>query len=95
MFQHQLNGLRVMSRGALVGLIYTRVLNARSDQTDSGAAITLMSADVDSLSGALEMWIELLGHTLGVIIGTVMLSRQIGWLSLLPLILIFCQLPLR
>lgn len=93
MYQHRLNNLRVMARGALIGLLYTRIFEVRSDVPETGAAVTLMSSDVDSLSGAIQLFIDLFGYGLGVIIGMVMLWREIGWLSILPLVLIFCKLP--
>lgn len=82
-----------MSHGALVGLIYMRVFEARSDLPDSGAAVTLMSSDVDALSGSIESFLGLFGHASGVVIGMVMLTMEIGWLSVLPLVLIFCKSP--
>jgi len=82
-----------MARGALVNLIYSRLLNARSDAYETGAAITLMSTDTDGISLAPEMFHELWGHALEVGVGTAMLYSQVGWLWFVPLLFIFCALP--
>lgn len=90
LYQRALARLRVQTRGALVSLIYAKLLEASSDAYDSGKAVTLMSTDVDGLGGVPEMFHELWGHVLEVLIGIAMLYQEVSWLWIAPLILIFC-----
>ena len=78
-----------MTRGALVTLIYSNLLRARTGTYDNGSAVTLMSTDCDAISGAPEMFHELWAYVLEVVIGMVMLSREVKWLWVVPLGLIF------
>lgn len=80
-----------MIRGALVSLIYARLLKVSVDAHDTGSAVTLMSTDVDSLSGTAEMFHEVWGHALEVLVGMTMLSSEIRWLWLVPTGLIFSE----
>jgi ATP-binding cassette, subfamily C (CFTR/MRP), member 1 len=78
-----------MTRGALVTLIYTRLLDVQSDAYETGAAVTLMSTDTDSISMAPQMFHDLWGHVVEVCVGTAMLYSLVGWLWLVPLAFIF------
>ncbi|PSR92117.1 P-loop containing nucleoside triphosphate hydrolase protein [Coniella lustricola] len=89
LYQGALARLQVQTRGALVSLIYAKLLDASTDTYDSGRAVTLMSTDVDGLSGVSQMFHELWGHVLEVLIGITMLYRLVSWLWVVPLILIF------
>ena len=88
-YQHRLNSLRIMTRGALVGLIHQRSLNRSSFSYDDGSAVTLMSTDVDSLDSVAEMLHETWAQFLEVISGTTLLAWQIGWTCLTPILIIF------
>jgi ATP-binding cassette subfamily C (CFTR/MRP) protein 1 len=92
-YQHQLNRLRVMARGALVGLIYQRSLQVRSASYEDGNAVTLMSTDVDNVQDVGEMFHETWAQFLEVVVGTMILATQIGWLFPVPLIIIVCKSP--
>ncbi len=50
-----------------------------------------MSTDIDGLDGVPEMFHETWAQLLEVVIGIVLLSREVGWIWPLPLILIFCE----
>jgi hypothetical protein len=50
-----------------------------------------MSTDTDGLDGVPEMFHETWAQTLEVVIGIILLSREVGWIWPLPLILIFCR----
>lgn len=78
-----------MIRGSLVNLIYDRLLHLRHDGYDNGKAITLMSTDTDLVSDSAELFHELWGYILEVIIGMTMLSMEVSWLGGLTVILIF------
>jgi ATP-binding cassette, subfamily C (CFTR/MRP), member 1 len=66
-----------MIRGAMVNLIYARLLNVWSDSHDSGSAITLMTTDSDSVSGSGDLFHELWGYIVEVIVDMVMLSMNV------------------
>ncbi|PMD48812.1 putative ATP-binding cassette transporter [Hyaloscypha variabilis F] len=90
-YQHQLNRLEVMIRGALVSLVYQRSLHVKNADYEDGSAVTLMSTDVDNVQDVGQMFHETWAQVLEVIIGTSLLATQIGWMWPIPLIMIvFC-----
>ncbi|OBT68976.1 hypothetical protein VE03_01419 [Pseudogymnoascus sp. 23342-1-I1] len=76
-YQHLLNRLQVMVRGALVGLIHHRSLNVQLAHGADQSSVSLMSTDVDSIDTIGEMFHETWAQLLEVILGTVMLAEQI------------------
>lgn len=89
-YQHRLNRLRVVTRSALVGAIHDKAINSPSVAHGSSEAVTLMSTDTEGLDGVPEMFHEIWAQVLEVVVGIVLLSREVGWISPLPLVLIFC-----
>ncbi|KAI2473576.1 ABC transporter [Annulohypoxylon bovei var. microspora] len=88
-YQHRLNKLRMMIRAALVALIHNKTMNSYAETTSEGRVLTLASTDVDSLDTIGEMFHETWGQVLEVIIGIGMLTWEVGWVSPLPLFIIF------
>ncbi|KAK1564091.1 P-loop containing nucleoside triphosphate hydrolase protein [Colletotrichum navitas] len=88
-YAHSLNRLKTMIRGAVVGLIYTKALSQRGTGYDDGIAVALMSTDAVNVGQSAEMFHETWAHIIEVILGTVMLARQVGWVCLIPITLIF------
>ncbi|KAK3301707.1 P-loop containing nucleoside triphosphate hydrolase protein [Chaetomium strumarium] len=90
-YQHRLNRLRVVTKSALVGIIHHKTIELPSatHDNDNSEAITLMSNDAEGLDGVAEMVHETWAQILEVVIGIVLLSREVGWIWPLPLILIF------
>ncbi|KAI9042041.1 P-loop containing nucleoside triphosphate hydrolase protein [Aspergillus affinis] len=88
-YEHRLNRLQLVTRGALVGLIHARSLRAESSPIHKGRALTLMSANVDSVNTSAEMVHETWAQFGEVLIGTTLLARHIAWFALLPLLIIF------
>jgi hypothetical protein len=88
-YHHRLNKLRVVTNIALVGIIHEKALNSPSTAHGSSEAVTLMSTDTEGLDGVPEMFHEIWAQTLEVVIGMVLLSREVGWIWPLPLISIF------
>ncbi|KAI3328394.1 putative ABC transporter [Ustulina deusta] len=88
-YQHSLNRLKLMTRTALIGLIYNKTLELPSVAYDTGEATTLMSTDADGLEGIAEMVHEIWAQVLEVLIGIGLLANQIGWIWPLPLFLIY------
>ncbi|KAI5194570.1 hypothetical protein E4T39_08584 [Aureobasidium subglaciale] len=88
-YQHQLNRLRVMTRAALVGLIYDKTISLPSAAYKDHSAVTLMSTDADALGNVSGMFHEAWAQVLEVIVGMILLAQQIGWFCLVPLLLIY------
>ncbi len=80
----------MLTRSALVGIIHDQTIHLPSVAHDTGAATTLVSTDAEELDGVPEMFHETWAQILEVVIGVVLLSREVGWIWPLPLILIFC-----
>lgn len=87
-YQHSLNRLRIMIRAGLVALIHNKTMNSYAETTSEGRVLTLASTDVDCLDGIGEMFHETWGQVLDVVIGIFLLSREVGWLSPVPLVII-------
>ncbi len=81
----------MMTRGALVGLVYNKTLLSDSNNHDRGKAVTLMNTDIDSLGTIARMTHEIWAYFLELIIGMVILASQVGWISPVPLVIIFCK----
>ncbi|OTB09170.1 hypothetical protein M426DRAFT_7187 [Hypoxylon sp. CI-4A] len=83
-YNHSINRFMTMFRGAGVTLIFNHMLTLPIGQYDDSAVVTLMSTDVDNIVGCLvslnEIWVQLIE----VVIGVVLLSRQLGWVCLVP-----------
>ncbi|RAK95436.1 putative ATP-binding cassette transporter, partial [Aspergillus ibericus CBS 121593] len=86
-YQHQINRLRIMVRGALINLIYHQSLTIPS--TSDSESVALMSSEVDSVESTGEIFHETWAQLLEVIVGTVLMAARIQWFAFLPLIIIF------
>lgn len=78
-----------MTRGSLINLIHWRALKVQASLYEDGSSTSLMSTDVDHLQPVFEMLHETWAYLLETVIGTSLLSGQIGWICLVPLLLIF------
>jgi hypothetical protein len=88
-YQHRLNRLKLQIKSALIGLIHDKAMSSSSTLYEDGEATTLMSTDVDGLDGIAGMFHETWAQILEVVIGVVLLAREVGWIWPLPLVLIF------
>ncbi len=91
-YRHKLNRLRIMLRGALIGLLHTKALNYHGRAYADARVITLMSVDVSSVEVSAQTFHETWANLLEFIVGISLLAREVGWLWLLPLTIIFCKL---
>lgn len=80
MYQHSINKLKLMTRSALVGLIYDKTMKSPSIAYDNGEATTLMSTDADSLDRIAEMVYETWAQVIEVLIGIGLLASEVGWI---------------
>lgn len=87
-YRHCVDGFMTMFRGATVSLIYNHMLTLSLSDCDDSSVITLMSTDVDEivlcLSGLNEVW----AHLIEVVLGVVLLSQQLGWVCIVPLVVV-------
>jgi ATP-binding cassette, subfamily C (CFTR/MRP), member 1 len=80
-----------MFRGAAISLIYNRTLAIQNRLYDESAAITLMSTDVDRIARCLEGVNECWARAIEVIVGVVLLALQLGWVCVIPIIVVICR----
>lgn len=80
-----------MARSCLVGLVHDKALSISTTtaRSDDARTITLMSSDVETLFNTAVMFHDAWAHSLEVLIGMTLLSRNIDWISPILLILIF------
>ncbi|KAI8961398.1 P-loop containing nucleoside triphosphate hydrolase protein [Daldinia sp. FL1419] len=88
-YQSRLNKLRVMIRAALIALVHDKTMNSYTERVNEGKVLTLTTTDVDSLETIGEMFHETWGQVFEVAIGLIMLSWEVGWVSLVPFFIIF------
>ena len=90
-YKHQLYRMITMFRGAVVGLIYNRTLVLQSDVWDESSAVTLMSTDVDRIADTVGDVHETWARLIEVAIGIWLLARQLGWVCVVPIIVVLCK----
>lgn len=90
-YEHRLNRLQVMVRGALIGLLHDHVLNARGNDEEDGRVVTLLSNDISNVEKSGQMFHGTWGQFLEVVVGTLLLAREVGWLWPVPIVFIFCE----
>jgi len=78
-----------MIRGAAISLIHDRALQMQDGTHDESAAITLMSTDVDRIYLCFTQLNELWAGLIEIVIGIVLLGLQLGWVCVVPLVIVF------
>jgi hypothetical protein len=90
MYDVRLNRLTAMSRMAMVGLIHNRCLTIRDGVFDDSAAVTLMSNDADQITYSADLLHQLWSQTLELCIGMYLLASELGWVCIVPLLIVAC-----
>lgn len=75
-------------RGAMVVLIYQHTLGIQDGLYDDSAAVTLMSTDVDNIANILVTLNECWAEVIEVTVGIYLLARQVGWVSIMPIVIV-------
>ncbi|PWY92268.1 putative ATP-binding cassette transporter [Aspergillus heteromorphus CBS 117.55] len=88
-YQHQIDRLEIMVRGALIGLIHHQSLNAPSTGSEDTQALALLTSDIESIESIGGIFHETWAHFLEVVVGTALLAARIRWFAFLPLLIIF------
>ncbi|PMB63589.1 ABC transporter C family member 10 [Beauveria bassiana] len=78
----------IMFRGSAECCIYDHLLCLADGDGNKSATLTLMSADLDRIAAALPELNEVWSQTIEVIIGVILLSLQLGWVSVVPIVLV-------
>ncbi|KAK1995506.1 P-loop containing nucleoside triphosphate hydrolase protein [Colletotrichum falcatum] len=86
---HLLNRLKIMIRGAVVGLINNKLFSQQSMGHGDGRAVTLMSIDSESVGQAASLFHETWARVIEVLLGTAMLAKEVGWVCLVPHVIVF------
>lgn len=77
-----------MFRGATVALIYDHTLAISTGAYDESGALTLMSTDVDRIVLCLVDLNECWARAIEVVVGTVLLALQLGWVCIVPIVVV-------
>ncbi|TQS33708.1 hypothetical protein Golomagni_05936, partial [Golovinomyces magnicellulatus] len=77
-----------MFRGAAVAIIYRSALQIEDGLYDESAAVTIMSTDVDQIAASLTQVNECWARLIEVIMGTVLLARELGYICTVTIILV-------
>ncbi|KAF2715971.1 P-loop containing nucleoside triphosphate hydrolase protein [Polychaeton citri CBS 116435] len=88
-YQRRLNRLKIMIRGAVVGIINNKSLAQLSSGSNDGRAVTLMSTDSANICQSASMFHETWAHFVEVLLGMGLLAREVGWVFPVPLVIIF------
>ena len=91
MYDIRLHQLNVMSNMTIVGLIHNRCFTIKDGVFDDSAAVTLISNDVEQIMFSADLFHELWSQTIELCIGMYLLSREIGWVCIFPLLVVACK----
>lgn len=78
-------------RGGLVSLIYDSTLGLSAADANASAALTLMSTDIDRIAQGFELAGVLCAAPMEIVLGTYLLSREIGVFCIAPVSLACCE----
>ena len=87
-YEHRLYRSITMFRGSMVAVIYDRSLQLRADAYDESAAVTLMSTDTDRICDSIQSFHEIWARLTEVAIGITLLALQLGWVCIMPIIIV-------
>ncbi|QLI66506.1 ABC multidrug transporter B [Metarhizium brunneum] len=88
MYKNTLNKLDILIRESLVHLVYDKTLNLSHHGSDAGRVVTLMSTDIDSVSEMGRLLHASWGQAVELVIGMILLAREVGWVFPVPLVII-------
>lgn len=80
-----------MFRGAMITVIYRKTLSLQSDEYNESSALTLMSTDVDRIVLCFDYFHSVWARFIEVVIGTTLLALQMGWICVVPLVVVGCK----
>ncbi|KAH0274733.1 putative ABC transporter, partial [Aureobasidium melanogenum] len=87
LYQQQISRIMTKLRGALVSIIHDHILVVYDGATKDGAALTLISSDIDTIIRVLGELNESWARLIEVAVGIGLLARQVGAVSIVPIVL--------
>ncbi|RAH61586.1 multidrug resistance protein MDR [Aspergillus piperis CBS 112811] len=93
LYEHYVFRLITQIRGALVSVIYDKILELKYDEYTDSAALTLMSNDMDNIASGIQNVHEVWASPIEVSIALYILQRQVAWAATVPAVLsivVFC-----
>ncbi|THX26412.1 putative ABC transporter [Aureobasidium pullulans] len=87
LYQQQITRIMTKLRGALITMIYDRMLVISDGAKKDGAALTLISTDIDTITRVLGELNESWARIIEVAVGIGLLYRQVGAVCIVPVIL--------
>jgi ATP-binding cassette, subfamily C (CFTR/MRP), member 1 len=93
-FNHIFNRAQTKLRSASISLIFSTAL-ASASGFDESQAVTLISTDVESVSSTLVVAIDIWAKFAQIAIGIWLLWRQIGPISISPILIVFISFLLQ
>jgi ATP-binding cassette, subfamily C (CFTR/MRP), member 1 len=88
MYQRRLVRLNCLGRMGLVGLLHRQCLTMRDSDADGSGAVTLANSDAEDVANSGELVHDLWSKTLELAVGMYLLARQVGWVCVLPLLVV-------
>ena len=88
MYQRCLVRLNCIGRMGLVGLLHRQCLTMRDSDADGSGAVTLANSDAEDVANSGELVHDLWSKTLELAVGMYLLARQVGWVCVLPLLVV-------
>ncbi len=79
-----------MIRGALISMVFSRILNLQDGVYNESSAVSLMGMDTERICLSIEKVHETWAQLIEVILGSALLGRQLGWVCVLPLLVVAC-----
>jgi ATP-binding cassette subfamily C (CFTR/MRP) protein 1 len=81
-----------MFRGAMITVIFSKTLSLDCDEYNESTALTLMSTDIDRIVMCFEYFHSVWARFIEVVIGTTLLALQMGWVCVIPIVVVGCRL---
>src|SRR4051812_16723758 len=92
MYDIRLHRLNVTSHMTIIGLVNNGCFTSREGVFDDSVAVTLMSNDAEEIMFTVDIFHELWAEMLELCIGMYLLSMEIGWVCIVPLLIVLCKL---
>ena len=87
-FRHHIYRSMTMIRGGLATLIYDVTLKLSASAVADGAAVTLMSTDIDRIVTGLENFDSLFGAPIEIGLAIFLLYRELGLACIVPVVVV-------
>ncbi|MCJ1307489.1 hypothetical protein MMC25_001135 [Agyrium rufum] len=90
-FQRGVFRYLTMVRGCLTSAVYQKTIDAKLGVTKEGAAVTLITTDVERAVMGLQKIHDVWAGAIEVILGAALLANELSWVFLVPLTIAICK----